>query len=116
VVNTLRAGGTLSPQMDAMFQPYCAPCHGEKGRGDGPASSPLVPPVPDFQDDAYMGRFGNNYMFALIRDGKLGTAEAGYAAMAPFAGAVTDEEIRAVIAYIRSLVVRSGAAPTDPAR
>ena len=114
-VNALRAGNKPSTEMDTMFQPYCAPCHGEKGRGDGPASRPLTPPVPDFLDDAYMGRFGDDYMFALIKDGKLGTAEAGYAAMAPFGGALSDEEIRAVIAYIRSLATRgndnTGSAP-----
>ncbi len=101
-VNALRAGENPDPETDAMFQPYCAPCHGEKGRGDGPAARPLVPPVPDLLDDSYMGRFGDAYMFNLIRDGKLGAAEAGYAAMAPFDGTLTDEEIRAVIGYIRS--------------
>jgi mono/diheme cytochrome c family protein len=30
----------------AMFKAYCAPCHGESGKGDGPAASALkVPPA-----------------------------------------------------------------------
>jgi len=114
-VKTLCAGEKPPPEMDAMFQPYCAPCHGEKGRGEGPAAQPLIPPVPDFLDDAYMGRFGDAYVFTLIKEGKLGTAEEGYAAMAPFGGALSDEEIRAAIAYVRSLVDRASSGDRRPA-
>ena len=54
-------------------------------------------------------------MFTLIKEGKLGTAEEGYAAMAPFGGALSDEEIRAAIAYVRSLVDRAGSEARRPA-
>jgi hypothetical protein len=35
------------PSAEAAFQLYCAPCHGEDGRGDGPLAFGLSTPPPD---------------------------------------------------------------------
>src|SRR5690606_31467889 len=37
---------------DALYQQYCATCHGTTGAGDGPAAAALDPPPIDFTDAA----------------------------------------------------------------
>ena len=36
------------------FQTYCAACHGEKGKGDGPAAAALTPKPRNYTDTAFM--------------------------------------------------------------
>ncbi len=40
----------------ALFQQHCASCHGEQGRGDGPAAKGMDPPASNFHDAARMSQ------------------------------------------------------------
>jgi high-affinity iron transporter len=58
------------------YQRHCVSCHGEEGRGDGPAARALTRPPPDFTDRAYMRRQRPSYYEKAIREGVDGTAMA----------------------------------------
>jgi mono/diheme cytochrome c family protein len=79
-----------------LFEKYCLLCHGPEGRGDGPVGLHTKPPAANFHSpeskkkpDAVLLRF--------IQQGHPETA------MAAWKGALTDEQINDIIAYIRKL-------------
>ena len=47
-------------QADAIFKDKCATCHGDNGRGDGPAASNLKPPPIDFHNEKWQKSASNN--------------------------------------------------------
>ena len=78
-----------------VFAERCAPCHGETGAGDGPAAAALSPKPRNFRDpDFWRGRTAVQ-LELVVRNGKPGTL------MAPFAGALSDAEIHAVVGYLQ---------------
>ena len=106
-----------SPSGAAMYQRYCASCHGTAGRGDGPVAPSLARPPTDLTKMAKRagGRFDEQTVLATI-DGRRQVAEHGPREM-PVWGAVFDAELesqlytqysgllqsRALMDYLRSL-------------
>ena len=85
----------------ADYQIYCASCHGETGAGDGPVSQALNPKPARHSDGAYMNPLTDDYLFKVI---KFGGASVGKSPMmAPLGGALSDQQIRNVIAFMRTL-------------
>ena len=74
---------------------HCQSCHGEAGRGDGPAGVGLEPPPADLTIHVPLHPDGD--LFGFIEDGVPGTG------MAPLGGVLTNDEIWHVINYIRTL-------------
>jgi cbb3-type cytochrome c oxidase subunit III len=81
------------PEADgaAIFKKNCTMCHGADGKGYSALKTP------DFTDPKWQASKKDNEIREVIKNGKKGTA------MAPFGEKLKDEEISAVIAYIRSL-------------
>ncbi len=80
---------------------YCASCHGESGAGDGPVAQALNPKPARHNDGAYMNPLEDDYLFKVI---KFGGASVGKSSMmAPLGGALSDQQIHNVIAFIRTL-------------
>lgn len=52
-----------------MYMPYCAACHGENGKGDGPAASTFKEPPPDLTALAQNnnGTFPSDHVAAVLR-------------------------------------------------
>lgn len=49
---------------EALYLHYCAPCHGERGRGDGPNYPPHLQPRPTaLSDKAYMDAKADEELF-----------------------------------------------------
>jgi mono/diheme cytochrome c family protein len=85
----------------ADYQVFCASCHGETGEGDGPVAQALDPKPARHSDGAYMNPLTDDYLFKVI---KFGGASVGKSAMmAPLGGSLSDQQIRNVIAFIRTL-------------
>lgn len=92
-VNPL-AGLQPTPVAKQLFQSYCAPCHGEKGKGDGPVGASLNPPpfnlmkqkVDNETDGALFWRITN-----------------GHKSMPTFKNTLTEMQRWQVIVYIRYL-------------
>jgi mono/diheme cytochrome c family protein len=76
-----------------LFARECADCHGPDGRG-------RMLNQPDFTDRRWHERITNEQMFKSIKWGK--------EPMPFYAGALTDDEIAALVKYIRSLPVKDG--------
>jgi len=85
----------------ADYQIFCASCHGESGDGDGPVAQALNPKPVRHSDGAYMNPLTDDYLFKVIKFG--GTSVGKSAMMAPLGGSLSDQQIRNVIAFIRSL-------------
>ena len=79
----------------ATYGLHCQSCHGEAGRGDGPAGVSLEPPPADLVVHVPLHPDGD--LFGFIEEGIPGTG------MAPLGSVLTDDEIWHVINYIRTL-------------
>lgn len=75
---------------------YCAPCHGNKGKGDGPASASLNPKPADHTSAAVQAE-SDGTLYYKISEGH------GHTAMPPFKSVLSVDQRWAVINYIRTL-------------
>ena len=76
---------------EAIYKNNCMMCHGADGKGF-PALK-----TPDFTDPKWQSSTKDKQIREVIKDGKKGTA------MVAFGNKLNDQEVLAVIAYIRSL-------------
>jgi mono/diheme cytochrome c family protein len=90
------------------FTMFCATCHGETGKGDGPGGQGLTPPPRDFSKGEF--KFDANKNGKTGEDADLhavvskGAAEfGGSPLMVAWGGTLSDADIDNIIAYVRSL-------------
>ena len=83
------------------YQLYCATCHGAKGGGDGPLSATLDPKPAAHNDGNYMNALTDEHLTKVIKEG--GPAVGKSPLMAPWGGALNDDQLKDVVAFIRSL-------------
>ena len=69
--------GAASPDGAATFKANCASCHGEKGRGDGPAAKALDPKPRDYREKFKHGE-KRDQIFKTISKGIEGTGMVGF--------------------------------------
>lgn len=84
----------------ALYQYGCQVCHGNEGRGGGPASKNFDPRPRDLTDAQYMRGLSDDYLFRII---KMGGGLFGKPNMPAWGGLLKDEEIRDLIAHLRTL-------------
>jgi mono/diheme cytochrome c family protein len=84
-----------------IYANMCASCHGPGGKGDGPAAAALNPKPKDLTDKAYMKSLKDQYLSDIIAKG--GAAAGKSPLMPPFGGALKEEDIRNLTAFMRSL-------------
>lgn len=85
-----------------LFQKHCAVCHGESGRGDGPAAKDLKTPPADLTDREEITRMPEGEIFWKVAYGR--------DPMPPFRRLMRDEEIWRLTHYVRE-IGRTGGAP-----
>ncbi len=79
-----------------IYVAYCAPCHGNKGKGDGPASASLNPKPADHTSGAVQAE-SDGTLYYKISEGH------GHTAMPPFKAVLSVDQRWAVINYMRTL-------------
>jgi len=79
----------------ALYQIYCAGCHGRQGNGAGPVGHLLQPEPRDFTDAAWMRKRDDDYLFRVTAQGKADTAMPGYD------GILTAREEALVLYYLK---------------
>ncbi len=88
----------LTPEL--RYQMFCATCHGESGKGDGPSGSTLTSKPRDFTDCAGMKKLSNDLIFHAIKDGG---ASVGLSREMPgWAAEMSDAEVKGLVTYVRS--------------
>jgi len=90
------------------YQRLCASCHGDEGRGDGPAGGVQTPPPYDFTRREFAGMReapGSGVLYAIVTRGIDGTSMTGFGGEA-----LGGWERLAVMAYITSLPGRDAIA------
>src|SRR6266851_425804 len=83
-----------------LYQNICAPCHGPRGKGDGPVASLLAKP-PDDLTSPDSARRSDGFLYAEIRDGG--------GAMPSYADAMSADERWEVVLFQRSLQQKTAA-------
>ena len=93
---------TAQPQSARLiYETHCAICHGPTGKGDGPGAKVTRQTIRDFSNPVAMRQVDDRFLFEII---KKGSSQFGRSnAMPSWGMKLTDEEIHAVVAYIRSL-------------
>lgn len=82
----------------AVYSANCATCHGESGRGNGPAAIGLEPPPADLTDGTWVTGDGSiEAIVNTIENGSPGTA------MIAWEGTLTEAQIESVARYVKSL-------------
>ncbi len=84
---------------ESIYKDYCAVCHGESGKGDGPAGVGLNPKPKDFTDCKAMAAVPDETAFKAIKDG--GQSVGISPTMPSWGASLQDEQIRDVVTYIR---------------
>jgi mono/diheme cytochrome c family protein len=92
----------------SLYEVHCAVCHGVTGKGDGPGAAVVRQPMKAFNDPAAMQVVDDRFLFEIIKKG--GSQFGRSNAMPSWGMQLSDDEIRSVVAYIRSLAsgARSG--------
>jgi mono/diheme cytochrome c family protein len=68
-VNPVEATPAALLKGQALYQKHCASCHGDKGKGDGPAESYEVEPATDLTDAALQERLTDGEIMWKITTG-----------------------------------------------
>lgn len=93
------AGGTaLAADPPENWTKHCASCHGKDGRGDTKAGKKAG--VKDQTDPKYQEALTDEKMFQAVKEG---LKENNKEKMKPFRDKLTDDEIKALVAFVRSL-------------
>src|SRR3989304_8356164 len=88
---------------EEVYKSLCWTCHGNYGRGDGPAAKYLASPPPDFTDPRVLGQKSDEQILFGLIDAK---EKAGASHRTMVIGDVLKKEaLRDGLAYIRSLSV-----------
>ena len=84
-----------------LYGQFCASCHGQSGKGDGPAAAALNPKPRDHTDKEYMSKMSDDEMLKVIKNG--GASVGKSPLMPPWGASLKDEQIQDIMAYIRTL-------------
>jgi mono/diheme cytochrome c family protein len=99
------------------FLKYCASCHGEDGKGNGPPAIALKPPPSDLTtlSARHEGKYPADYVSAVVKFGRSLTAHgstdmpvwgARFKELDPGRDPTGQQHVDDVVAYIRSLQVK----------
>lgn len=94
------AGAQSGENGKKVYTAKCVSCHGEKGDGNGPAGKALKPKPTDFTDEKAMSGKADEELIKVTKEG--GKAVGKSPLMAAFGGQLKDEEIKDLVAYVRT--------------
>ena len=81
------------------WEKHCASCHGKDGKGETKAGRKAD--VKNLTDATYQASFTDEQMFKQVKEGM--KDKNGKEKMKAFGGTLSDEEIKALIAFVRGL-------------
>jgi mono/diheme cytochrome c family protein len=84
-----------------LYVAYCSSCHGDDGKGDGPAARSLPVKPANHTDGAVMNKFTDKFLFEIIAKG--GGAVGKSAMMPGWGGQLKEKQLQDIVAYVRSI-------------
>ncbi|WP_456427313.1 c-type cytochrome [Rhodocaloribacter sp.] len=78
-----------------LYASYCATCHGNEGRGNGPVAKALQPKPRNLVDPEFQKARSDEELFEVILEGK--------GAMPGFKGQLNESQVHALVRYLRAL-------------
>ncbi len=120
VVPILAAAKGDFAQGESVYKEICFSCHGLQGEGKGPRSVGTMPRPQVFMNTNYMARLTDQYMFEVIKYGKLAVLKRVHPTtqqimpMPRFGQTLTDEQIRTLVTLERGFL--SGAPASTEAQ
>ena len=84
-----------------LYETYCVACHGDKGKGNGPAAQSLPAKPADHTNGAVMNPLSDQFLNDIIAKG--GSAVGKSSFMPSWGGALNEKQIKDLSAYVRSL-------------
>jgi len=108
-VNPVEASDAALLKGRALYQKHCASCHGDKGKGDGPAEHFTSEPATDLTDATAQARWTDGEIFWKVSNGR---REKSDVIMPALANTVPSEEDRwKVVLFVRRLATGASPAP-----
>jgi cytochrome c6 len=92
------AGMAVAADATGLWNQHCASCHGKDGSGSTTMGKKLG--VKDYRDAKVQAAFSDGEVESAI---KSGVKEGGKEKMKAFKDKLSDEDIKALVAYVRSL-------------
>jgi cytochrome c553 len=99
LVPFLLAGPSRAADVQANWTKHCTSCHGKDGKGQTKAGR--MANVKDMTEAGYQASFDDARAQKQIKEGM--KDEKGKERMKPFGDKLNDDEIKALVAYVRSL-------------
>ena len=93
----LAGGTTRAADTRELWDKNCASCHGKDGRGDTKMGKKAE--VKDYTDPKFQAEYKEDKGIKTIKEGLM---ENGKERMKPYADKFTDDEIKALAAYVRT--------------
>lgn len=84
-----------------LYLTYCSGCHGEKGKGDGPAARSLPVKPANHTDGTVMNQLSDKFISEVISKG--GVAVGKSPTMPAWGSQFKEKQLRDIVAYLRSL-------------
>lgn len=92
-VDPLVSGNSTSGA--AIYRAQCTACHGEEGKGDGPAAAALTPQPPDLTRSEHLRTMSDEELLQVLSLGK--------GSMPGFDKILTHQELTDVVAWLRAM-------------
>jgi mono/diheme cytochrome c family protein len=81
-----------------LYKRYCSGCHGADGRG---GAHTFMPHIQNLTRKDYIEFIPDGFLFTVIAEGGVAVGKSGY--MPAWRGTLSDQDIKNVIAFIRTL-------------
>jgi mono/diheme cytochrome c family protein len=81
-----------------IYDVQCASCHGDSGKGDGPAGQALTPPAANLVES--VAKYEDDYLHYRIAEG--GAMDPYNSSMPAFKNVLSDDEIWQVVAHMNT--------------
>ncbi|MDP3151522.1 MAG: cytochrome c [Archangium sp.] len=99
---------------EAHYKTLCISCHGEKGDGNGPAGAAMNPKPGNFTDPANAERITGEWVYKMVKNG--GAANGKSPMMVAWSGALNDQQVRDVSAYVLKFKPAAAPVKAEPAK
>jgi mono/diheme cytochrome c family protein len=85
----------------ALYATHCGVCHGESGRGDGASAAGFASRPSNLTDGRRLNQLPDEFFASVVLNG--GPAEGLSPGMPPFRGNLNEDQVRQIVAYLRTL-------------